>query len=152
MLNNFIPFIIFQPNFGTDKEMLEIKIENLDELSEDDDDLLVDQNSFDQNSKSDENEEQEFDKKRKTNEFVSAKVTRSKRKSAKNFDPQKIILEDFGENFDEIEGEEVTEEGPIKRRKLVPQDSGPPFDCDTCAATFDAYTTYRYENFYIDGV
>ena len=158
--NNFIPFIIFQ--FGTDKE---IKVENLDELSDEDDlsvdqnafdeNETVDQNSFDENDKSDENilvenEEQEydktpFDKKQKTIEVFSAKVTRSKRKSAKKFDPEKIILEDFGENFDEIEDEEVTKKGRIKRRKLVAQDSGPPFDCDICGSTFDAYTAYRYE-------
>jgi hypothetical protein len=144
--------LFFQENDQIDREIGIKVLESLGKKSYAHD-LSVDENSSDQNDHGDQIsfheiedcEEQTFnktpvDKKRKIKEYLSTKIVRPKRKSAKiEVDCPKIILEEF----DEIEDDDLTEKGTNKRRKFASKNSGPPFDCDTCGSTFDDHATYR---------
>ena len=91
--------------------------------------LQIKLETFDEDDMSADNEKEGLNK-------VREKPRRTKRSRRK-------IKEELVE-FDEDDFDEDSVDVKKKRRRFLPQNSGPPFDCRSCKTSFDIYSTYRY--------
>jgi hypothetical protein len=114
--------LCFKGNFRSEKTH-QIKLETVDDIT----DESVDENS----------DESEIDEKFSV-EILTEKE--KQKKSAKVFSAKKCRKKRKSPNFQVAENVVDVDE---KRRKFVAQDSGPPFDCINCDASYDNYSTYR---------